>query len=209
MGPPESTTVIVPLNLGAASKYEEDIFPLAYHNAGDTISKGSLLLSATLDEMIKIAEMGIDLDTDKRFHFNARIQYEALAAKEAKLQNRPKSFNPFTVFRHYRAARMFLSASKAFFHDTKRTSERIQREERLMRAVPSTELHTMDDTVPQGATISGIAVELPGALDDDARQKILAATDAIVLRASASDPFTDNPRVSQLSDGEETVRARL
>lgn len=71
--------MIVPVNLGAASKYEEDIFPLAYYDAGDPIRKGSLLLSATLDEMIKIAEMDIDLNTDKGFHFNARVQYEASA----------------------------------------------------------------------------------------------------------------------------------
>lgn len=43
----------------------------------------------------------------------------SLAAKEGKLQNRPKSLNPFTAFRHYRAARMFLAASKALFLDTK------------------------------------------------------------------------------------------
>lgn len=79
MAPPGPTTVIVPFSLGAASKYEADIFPLSYHHAPDAISKGSLLLSATLDEMIKIAEMGIDLDTDERFHFNARTQYEASA----------------------------------------------------------------------------------------------------------------------------------
>lgn len=82
MAPPESTTVILPVNLGAASKYEEEVFPLAYHDAGSTITKGSLLLSATLDEMIKISEMGIDLNTDTRFQFNARIQYEALANVE-------------------------------------------------------------------------------------------------------------------------------
>jgi hypothetical protein len=73
------TTVIVPLRFGAASKYEADIFPVSYHDAPDAISKGSLLLSATLDEMIKMGEMGIDLDADKRFHFNARAQYEASA----------------------------------------------------------------------------------------------------------------------------------
>lgn len=64
--------------------------------------------------------------------------------------------------------------------------------------------HT-SDTVPQGATIGGIAIQLSGPLDDDAQQKILAATSAIALRASASDPFLDNSRVSQLSDGEKTV----
>ena len=62
---------------------------------------------------------------------------------------------------------------------------------------------------PQDATITGLAIELPGALDDDAKQKILAATNAIALRASASDPFIDNTRVSQLSDGGEMAITRL
>lgn len=65
MAPPEPTTVILPVDLGAASKYEEDTFPLAYYDAGKTITKGNLLLSATLDEMIKISEIGIDLNTDQ------------------------------------------------------------------------------------------------------------------------------------------------
>jgi hypothetical protein len=64
--------------------------------------------------------------------------------------------------------------------------------------------HT-SDIVPQGTTIDGIAIQLPGPLDDDTQQKILAATSAIALRASTSDPFLDNPHVSQSSDGEKTV----
>ena len=81
MTPPEPTTqtVIVPINLGAASKYEEDIFPRAYHKAGDAMSKGSFLLTATLEEMSKIAEMGIDLNTDKRFRDNTRTRLETSA----------------------------------------------------------------------------------------------------------------------------------
>ena len=72
----EPTTVIFSLNLGSASKYEKDIFPLAYHDAGNTVEKGRLLLSATLDEMVNIAEMGIDFNTDKRVQSNARYRYE-------------------------------------------------------------------------------------------------------------------------------------
>lgn len=68
--------------------------------------------------------------------------------------------------------------------------------------------HTLD-TAPQGATLDGIAVMLPGPLDDDARQKIIAATNAIALRASASDPFIDNPHTPQLSDGKKTAGLRF
>lgn len=43
----------------------------------------------------------------------------SLAAEEAKLQNRPMSLNPFTMYRHYRAERIFHGAAKAFYRDTK------------------------------------------------------------------------------------------
>ena len=103
--------MIVPVNLGAASKYEEDIFPLSYHIAGNAISKGSFLLSATLEEMRKIAQIGVDLNTDKRFHYNTRVEYEKLAnvrnlpldllmyyrqssSRGSKFENSPKVFQP-------------------------------------------------------------------------------------------------------------------
>lgn len=73
---PSPIKVIFRLKLGAASKYEEGIFPVEYYNADGAMEKGSFLLSATLDEMINIATMGIDLNTDKRFQFNARAEYE-------------------------------------------------------------------------------------------------------------------------------------
>ena len=77
----EPTTVILPLDLGAAAKYDPNVFPLAYHDddgLGGNVSKGTLLLSATLEEMVKIKELGIDLSKSDEFLFNTRIKYEAL-----------------------------------------------------------------------------------------------------------------------------------
>jgi hypothetical protein len=79
MAPSGSTTVIFPLDLGAANKFEESNFPLAYHDGigiGNTVSKGSLLLSATLDEILKIKELGVDLTSNPQFLLNTKLKYE-------------------------------------------------------------------------------------------------------------------------------------
>ena len=136
----EATTVILPLDLGAAAKYDQHVFPLAYHDGlGGNVNKGSLLLSATLEEMVKIKELGIDLSNSDEFLFNTRIKYESsvvidrltphqfiwcscvgsLAAKRAKLQTNRKTINPFKAFLNYRAARMFHAASLTLYLETK------------------------------------------------------------------------------------------
>lgn len=77
----ESTTLIIPFSLGAAAKYDPHVFPLTYHDpSGSDFSKGSLLLSATLDEMEKISQLGIVLAQSSHSEplYNARIKYEAL-----------------------------------------------------------------------------------------------------------------------------------
>lgn len=73
-----STTVILPLDLGAASNFEESNFPLAYHSGpiSNTVNKGSLLLSATLDEILKIKDLGVDLSSNPQFLLNTKLKYE-------------------------------------------------------------------------------------------------------------------------------------
>ena len=71
--------MILPLDLGAAAKFDRSVFPLAYHEG---LNKGSLLLSATLDEMVKIKDLGIDLANNDDFIFNTRIKYEALVVMD-------------------------------------------------------------------------------------------------------------------------------
>jgi hypothetical protein len=78
----EPTTVILPWHLGDATKYDRHVFPLAYHDDlggnASNVGEGTLLLSATLEEMMKIKELGIDLSKSDEFIFNTRIKYEAL-----------------------------------------------------------------------------------------------------------------------------------
>lgn len=58
------------------------------------------------------------------------------------------------------------------------------------------------DAVQADADIKGIAIDLPGGLDDDIIRTIFDATNMIA--SHASHPFVDNP-IPQLSDGEEVV----
>lgn len=69
-------TVIFRFNLGLASKFPKECFPLEYYKTEDTLGKGNLLLSATLGKMQKIADMDVDLNTDEHFRLNTRAQYE-------------------------------------------------------------------------------------------------------------------------------------
>ncbi|KAG6375805.1 hypothetical protein JVT61DRAFT_2662 [Boletus reticuloceps] len=198
----EPTTIILPLDLGSANKYDQHVFPLAYHG-GSNLNKGSLLLSATLEEMVKIKELGIDLSRNDEFIYNTRIKYEALAAKRAKLQNNEKTLNPFKAFSNYRTARVFHAASLTLYRETRETSEKMQRDTKLMQTVPSAEMHTVNDPAPAGADVVGIAINLAGPLDDDTIQTIFDATDT--MASYALDPFVDNPFIPQLNDEDDMV----
>lgn len=77
MGSTDSAAVILPINLGAASTYDQRIFPLAYYVPGDDLTKGSILIKATLEEMKKIRRLGIDLNKNEDFVFNTRLTLEA------------------------------------------------------------------------------------------------------------------------------------
>lgn len=136
MASSESTTVILPLDLGAANKFENNDFPLASHDGVSSIvSKGSLLLSATLDEVIKIKEMGVDLTSNPQFLLNTKLKYEefvilisfsficsiiySLAAKQTKLEKYRKSINPIKYILNYRAARMFYAGALSLYTQTR------------------------------------------------------------------------------------------
>lgn len=95
----------------------------------------------------------------------------------------------------------------------------MQRREKEMRAVPSTDIRPVNgeisipylsmelnfvyhtpDVVRSDATIGGIAIKLPGPLNTEEKQTIIDVANAIA--AHATNPFVDNPRIPQLSDGE-------
>lgn len=74
----DPAAAILPINLGTASAYDQLIFPLAYYAPGDDLSKGSVLIKATLEEMEKIKQLGIDLNQNADFIFDTRLKLEAL-----------------------------------------------------------------------------------------------------------------------------------
>lgn len=74
----DPTTVIIPLPLGTAAAFDQNVFPLSYYeHGGDNLSKGSFLIKATLEEMEKIKQLGVDLNQNEDFIFNTRLNIEA------------------------------------------------------------------------------------------------------------------------------------
>jgi len=203
----ESVTVILPFNLGAAAKYDQHVFPLSVHDGPSSdVSKGIILLSATLEEMARIKELGIDLSRSHEFVFNTRVKYEALAAKKSKLLKKRRTLNPFKLFLNYRAARVFHAAALDLFLETKGTSERMQREHKpkSIQSVPTTEMRPINVPPPANANVGGIAIKIRGALDNDAIQTIRDAANTMV--SHASDSFVNNTYISQLdNEGEEML----
>ncbi|KIK89991.1 hypothetical protein PAXRUDRAFT_831728 [Paxillus rubicundulus Ve08.2h10] len=206
MAPTERRTVIIPMDLGAVSKYDPEVFPLSSYRGRDSLGRGDFLLDATLDEMLKITAMGTDLSQDSDFMATTKAKYDELVLAKEKLDKRPKSFNPFKLFANYRAIRLFYVSSKSLYMETKSTSEKMKRLfNRDLLSVPSQDVVPARGAPPPGANISGIAVTLDGPLDDDAERTI---TDAANTLASCLDPFLDDPFVTQLASGEEGVGSR-
>jgi len=202
MASTDSAVAILPIDLGTAAAFDQNVFPLAYcEDGGDNLSKGNLLIRATLQEMEKIKQLGIDLNQTDDFIFRTRIKVEDLKVEKAKLQDNRKTLNPFKAFLNYRAARLFHAGSRALYLQTKRTSEKIHREEERMRVVPSTQMRRMNDVVSPEAVIVGVAVDLPDGLNNNAQQTI---NDVTATLATAG-PFQDNPLVSQLRDDEHVI----
>lgn len=78
MGSTDPAIAILPINLGTAAAFDQNVFPLAYYeDGGDNISKGSFLIKATLEEMEKIKQLGVDLNKNEDFIFNTRLNLEA------------------------------------------------------------------------------------------------------------------------------------
>ncbi|KAF8441722.1 hypothetical protein L210DRAFT_2088780 [Boletus edulis BED1] len=223
MGSTDPTTAILPIALGTAAAFDQSVFPLAYYEEdGGNLGKGSFLIRATLEEMEKIKQLGVDLNKNEDFIFNTRLNIEvSLKARKAKLQENRKTLNPFKSFLNYRAARLFHEGSRSLYLDTKRTSEKIHREEGLMQVVPSTQMRILDgklqtyhliyrfniralpylDAVSSDAVIGGISIDLPHGLNDDAKRTI---NDARRMITGAS-PFQDNLLISQLRDDEQEI----
>ncbi|KAF8421141.1 hypothetical protein L210DRAFT_3766173 [Boletus edulis BED1] len=106
---------IIPTDLGTAGAFDQSLLPLEYAGQEGDLNKGSFLIRATLEELAKIRELGIDLN-NLDFIFDTRLNYDTLKAEEEKLQDdrRLGSLNP--------AARLFHAEARTLFLQTKRRS---------------------------------------------------------------------------------------
>ncbi|KAF8421139.1 hypothetical protein L210DRAFT_598255 [Boletus edulis BED1] len=124
MSPTDSANAIFPIDLGNAAAFDQNVFPLTYYKQEGNLNKGNFLIKATLEEMEKIREQGIDLNKNLDFIYDTRLNVEALKADKERLQDNRKT-------------------SRNLYLQTKNTSEKIRREDNV-RVVPSTRMHMVD-----------------------------------------------------------------
>ncbi|KIJ60039.1 hypothetical protein HYDPIDRAFT_117728 [Hydnomerulius pinastri MD-312] len=191
-------TVIIPIELGAAAKYDPEIFPLSSYRKRDSLGRGDFLLEATLDEMLKITNMGADPRQWEELIATTKARYDQLTLQKTRLEERSKTKNPFKVFANYRAARLFLDATKTLYIATRSRSEQMKRSiNRNLLSVPREDVRPVGvDGVPSDASIAGFAITLDGPLDEDTARTI---TDAANTFATYAGPFADDPFVDPLS----------
>ncbi|KIJ60043.1 hypothetical protein HYDPIDRAFT_117734 [Hydnomerulius pinastri MD-312] len=196
-------TVVIPIDLGAAAKYDQSVFPLSSYRNRDSLGRGDFLLDATLEEMLKISAMGTDLSQNTDFFIATKARYDELMSKKETLESRPRTFSPFKAYANYRAVRLFYVASKNLYLRTRSTSEKMRRSlNRNLLSVPSEDVAPVGGGLPSDANICGIAVALDGPLDEETMRTI---TDAANTIASCADPFADNPFIDQLSSVAESM----
>lgn len=69
-------TAIIRLPLGTAAKFDQRVFPLAYYEQGNDLTKGSFLIKSTQEEMEKIRDLGVDLNKNLDFIYNTRLSVQ-------------------------------------------------------------------------------------------------------------------------------------
>ncbi|KAH0830128.1 hypothetical protein J3R83DRAFT_1474 [Lanmaoa asiatica] len=136
-------TVVVPINLGAASNFDRDIFPLVSYRKRDKLGQGDFLLDATLDEMLKITSMGTDPNQWEEVIATTKTRYDLLVVgcgstakdspivtsrlklRQERLEERSQSRTPLQalnlrkMYSDYRAIRLFHDAAKALYTETR------------------------------------------------------------------------------------------
>ncbi|KAF8546443.1 hypothetical protein OG21DRAFT_1518152 [Imleria badia] len=190
-------TVVVPVNLGEASSFNRAIFPLSSYQERGSLGRGDLYLDATLDEMLKIINIGANPQQWQELIATTKARYDQLMLQKLELERRPKSKNPFKFITNYRAARMFLAASRSLYFATKSRSEEMLRSlGRSLLSIPGEDVQPVNSEIHQGASIKGIAIKLNRPLDDTTRQQIL---DAANIFASCSGQFQGDQTISDAS----------
>lgn len=68
-------TVVFPVQLGDASKFDRAIFPLSYRKTGD-LGRTELYLDATLEEMLKIVNIGASAEEWRELIDTTKDRYD-------------------------------------------------------------------------------------------------------------------------------------
>ena len=130
------TAAIIRCNLGTAAAFDQTVFPVGYYEAGSNFGKACFLLEATVDQMAKIAQLGIDLNKNDDFIFGTRVNIDesvlirfphtstnvsSLRERKAKIVGNRKTINPIKMFRNItgKDAREFHTVSRSVFLETK------------------------------------------------------------------------------------------
>ncbi|KIJ08470.1 hypothetical protein PAXINDRAFT_172903 [Paxillus involutus ATCC 200175] len=196
MAPTERRTLIIPLDLGPASKYDPVVFPVSSYRGKGSLARGGFLLEATLDELLRMKAMAAALSQNDDFIITTKAKYDELIVKKNNLEDQPKTLNPFKFFTNYRAIRLLYGSIKSLYRQTKRTSERMKGG---ILSVPSEDVKGVQGTLPPGAKLYGLVITT----DDE--EAVRTVTDAANMLASSSEPLAENPLITRLTSVSESM----
>jgi len=196
--PHRPQTILLSANFGQASGFDRNIFPLSSYKKRDSLGRSDYYLDATLDELLKITNIGANPEQLRKFVKTTKATYDQLILKKAELEKRPKTWNPLKIFANYRAVRLFVASSKFLYYQTKSRSDEIVRTigRELLVSVPGDEVQHVEDEPSMDMDIVGIAVRLDRPLDDAASQQLINAANTII---SYSGTFEGDEAASETS----------
>ncbi|KAG1785383.1 uncharacterized protein HD556DRAFT_1450793 [Suillus plorans] len=158
----EPRTLILPMDLGSLTKYEQSVFPLSRVQGKSCIDQMDIFLEATLDEIFRIRRFSQSGGIENSEHLvaNAKKQYDDLMSDKQKIEHQKKTWNPVKKYSAYRSVRLLLEAGKVLYTDTRTASELMRRHLLSIQVNTKDVQSIMHDDLPSNARISGIAIPL-------------------------------------------------
>jgi len=152
----------------------------------------------TLDEMLNIPNIGGNPKQCREIIVSTNIKYNRLLRKKEELEQRPKTRNPFKAFENYRAARVFLAASKNLYIATRSRSEEVAKSigRSFLDAIQEEDVESVQSDPAPGTNIRAIAVRMDRPWDDTTRQQVLDAASTIT---AYSGRYEDDQSISEAS----------
>ncbi|KAG2148694.1 uncharacterized protein EDB93DRAFT_1144317 [Suillus bovinus] len=192
----ERKTIIIPLNLGSPSQYDQSIFPLMKMKRMSSLDQVDIVLEATMDELFKIHEMAGDLKQLEAVFVSAKKEYDKLKLKKEGLENQKTSFNPLKVYSTYRSTRLLAVAGKKLYKQARSTSEKLRRQ---LLSVNRQDIQPVEYAdIPPDAQIGAIAIPLESPLDESTATHFTEAADFIASQVNLlpdGNPFGDDQEV--------------